>query len=78
MTTVGYGDIAPQTMWGQALAAAAMVLGYSVIIVPMGIFSVEAAADRRVPRVLTRSCPACAHEGHDEDAIYCKRCAARL
>ena len=78
MTTVGYGDIAPQTMLGQAVAAIAMILGYSIIIVPMGIFSVEVVAQRSDRKVLTRNCPACAHEGHDVDAIYCKRCAAPL
>ena len=36
MTTVGYGDIAPQTVAGQALAAALMFLGYAIIAVPTG------------------------------------------
>ena len=78
MTTVGYGDIAPQTMLGQTVAAVAMILGYSVIIVPMGIFSVEVVAQRSDRKVLTKNCPSCAHEGHDVDAIYCKRCGAQL
>lgn len=77
MTTVGYGDIAPQTALGQAVAALAMIIGYSVIIVPMGIFSVEVVAARQ-EKVLTRSCPSCALEGHDVDAFYCKRCGARI
>ena len=78
MTTVGYGDIAPQTMLGQTVAAMAMILGYSVIIVPMGIFSVEVVAQRGDRKVLTRSCPGCTHEGHDVDALYCKRCGVHL
>ena len=41
MTTVGYGDIAPQTVLGQILAAAVMILGYAIIIVPIGVFSAE-------------------------------------
>lgn len=76
MTTVGYGDIAPQTGLGQAIAAVAMIVGYSIIIVPMGIFSAEVAARSRI--VLTRNCPGCSLEGHDEDAIHCKRCGTRL
>ena len=78
MTTVGYGDIAPQTMLGQTVAAMAMILGYSVIIVPMGIFSVEVVSQRGTRKLLTRNCPSCSHEGHDEDAIYCKRCGNLL
>jgi voltage-gated potassium channel len=41
VTTVGYGDIAPRTVLGQIIAAAAMIVGYSLIIIPTGIFSVE-------------------------------------
>mgnify|MGYP002622992705 CR=1 FL=1 len=78
MTTVGYGDISPQTPIGQTVAAAAMILGYSVIIVPMGIFSAEVVAARGQPKVLTRNCPGCSHEGHDIDAVFCKRCGFRL
>jgi len=77
VTTVGYGDLAPRTWLGQAVAAAAMVLGYSLIIIPTGIFSMElASASRRV--VTTQSCPECAREGHDGDAVHCKYCSARL
>lgn len=77
VTTVGYGDIAPRTVVGQLVAAAAMVLGYSLIIIPTGIFSVElVAATRR--GITTRACPACSREGHDEDAAYCKHCGAEL
>jgi voltage-gated potassium channel Kch len=41
MTTVGYGDITPQTLVGKTLAAFVMVLGYSVIAVPTGIVTDE-------------------------------------
>jgi len=37
MTTVGHGDIAPQTVTGQTLAAIVMILGYALIAVPTGI-----------------------------------------
>ena len=37
MTTVGYGDIAPQTVPGQMLASVVMILGYGIIAVPTGI-----------------------------------------
>lgn len=41
LTTVGYGDIAPQTVAGQTLATVVMILGYGIIAVPTGIVSVE-------------------------------------
>jgi voltage-gated potassium channel len=77
MTTVGYGDIAPQTVLGQTLAAAVMILGYAIIIVPIGVFSAEIVVARQ-REVSTQACPSCAAEGHDVDAEYCKYCGAKL
>jgi voltage-gated potassium channel len=76
LTTVGYGDISPQTGIGQALAAVIMILGYSIIVVPTGFIAVEAARDIRP--VSTEACPSCSAEGHDPDAQYCKYCGASL
>jgi len=80
MTTVGYGDIAPRTVVGQALAALVMILGYGIIAVPTGIFSAElvAAGRRRERTVSTRVCPGCTREGHEADAVHCKFCGASL
>jgi voltage-gated potassium channel len=77
MTTVGYGDIAPRTVLGQFLAAAVMILGYAIIIVPIGVFSAEMMAVRH-RGVSTQACPHCSKEGHDMDADHCKYCGARL
>jgi voltage-gated potassium channel len=77
LTTVGYGDISPQTSLGQALASVAMILGYSIIAVPTGIVTVEITrASRRL--TTTKVCPACSAEGHDDDAAYCKFCGEHL
>jgi len=76
ITTVGYGDIAPQTVVGRFIAAFAMVLGYSLIIIPTGIFSIELARTAR--GTTTQNCPDCTREGHDGDASYCKFCGGRL
>ena len=77
MTTVGYGDIAPQTVAGQTLAAVLMFLGYAIIAVPAGIVSVELAG--QTPRkVSTQACLSCSAEGHDYDASHCKYCGAKL
>ena len=77
MTTVGYGDIAPQTVPGRALAAALMFLGYAIIAVPTGIVSAELAGQTS-RNVSTQACPSCSAEGHDHDATHCKYCGAGL
>lgn len=77
MTTVGYGDILPQTPIGQLLASMVMIIGYSIIAVPTGIFTVEIAEASR-KSITTQVCPECLKEGHDKDAIYCKYCSAKL
>ena len=73
ITTVGYGDIVPKTLAGKALAAIAMLLGYSIIAVPTGIVSVELAQAGR-QAAAGRPCAACGNADHDADAAYCKRC----
>ncbi len=79
MTTVGYGDISPQTGPGQFLASILMILGYGIIAVPTGIVTVEMsrAGDRR-RLITTQACPECAGEGHEADAVHCKFCGAKL
>ncbi len=77
LTTVGYGDISPQTSAGQTLASLIMILGYSIIVVPTGFVTVELtrAMDKELS---TRACPGCGAEGHDKDALYCKYCGEVL
>ncbi len=77
MTTVGYGDIAPETAPGKALAAIMMVLGYSFIIVPTGIVSAE-LAHAGAKNLTTQVCPECMKEGHDMDASHCKYCGGKI
>ena len=77
MTTVGYGDISPQTPLGKALAAIMMILGYSFIIIPTGIVSAE-MAQAGASKLTTQVCPDCMYEGHDADATHCKFCGGKL
>lgn len=77
MTTVGYGDISPQTPIGQMLASIVMIIGYSIIAVPTGIVTVEIAEATR-KSITTQVCPECLKEGHDRDAVYCKYCSVKL
>lgn len=77
LTTVGYGDISPQTNLGQMLAALVMILGYGIIAVPTGIVTVELsqAAKQSGTEVV---CSDCKKAGHELDARFCMRCGARL
>jgi voltage-gated potassium channel len=77
LTTVGYGDISPQTPLGQFIASIVMILGYAIIAVPTGIVSVEIASAAK-KQVTTQVCPNCLSEGHDKDAVYCKHCGSKL
>lgn len=77
LTTVGYGDISPHTVLGQALASLVMIFGYAIIAVPTGIVTVE-MTQAFSHRESTQSCPECSAEGHDVDASHCKFCGAGL
>jgi voltage-gated potassium channel len=76
LTTVGYGDIAPKTAIGQAMASVVMILGYGIIAVPTGIITVELAQVSRAAN--QRTCPGCSLTGHEPDAGYCRRCGVSL
>lgn len=76
LTTVGYGDISPQTNLGQAIAAFIMILGYGMIAVPTGIVTAELTSAQQA--VGTRACPVCSAEGHTADAAFCRRCGTAL
>jgi voltage-gated potassium channel len=77
LTTVGYGDLAPQTALGKALASIAMLLGYGIIAVPTGIVTLELT--RAATTVVSgQACPICGAEGHDADAAHCKYCGGKL
>lgn len=77
VTTVGYGDIAPATPIGQAIAALAMLTGYAIIAVPTGIVTAE-ISHAMVKRRFERECGNCHLHEHDEDARYCQRCGHEL
>ena len=76
LTTVGYGDISPQTSPGQFLASIVMIIGYAIIAVPTGIVTAEIIKDTKSQN--TQVCPNCMNDSHDNDAIYCKKCGSKL
>ncbi len=77
LTTVGYGDIAPQTPLGQAVAAIVMITGYAIIAIPTGIVTAEVVS-ARYEIAAARTCPSCAAKGHDNDARHCKFCGSTM
>lgn len=79
LTTVGYGDIAPQTPIGQFIASLVMILGYGIIAVPTGIVTSEITKtnDKEVA-INTQSCPSCSIEGHKDNAEFCYGCGHKI
>jgi voltage-gated potassium channel len=77
LTTVGFGDIAPRTPYGRALASLVMIIGYGVIAVPTGIVTVEMTRGERGLK-LDVECRVCSRAEHDADAQFCKHCGANL
>ena len=77
LTTVGYGDLAPQTILGKCFAAAVMILGYGIIAVPTGIVSAELVRSAHAP-VTSQVCRECMTGNHPADAKFCRVCGASL
>lgn len=77
LTTVGFGDIAPQTALGQAIASVIMILGYGIIAVPTGIVSYEMSNSLK-SQVISPECPNCKKKNHEIDARFCNQCGAKL
>lgn len=76
LTTVGYGDISPETSIGQFLASLVMIMGYAIIAVPTGIVTSELM--NTAGKQNTQVCNNCMCESHDDDAVFCKKCGSRI
>lgn len=76
ITTVGYGDIAPQTTTGQFVASLLMIIGYAVIAVPTGIVTAQTARiNKQTGEALKRKqCTRCYEVFHDLKYNYCPHC----
>ena len=77
LTTVGYGNIVPMTIFGKIVASFIMILGYGIIAVPTGIVTAEFSRKRK-EKVNTQVCPDCTAEGHEMEAKFCNKCGAEL
>ena len=91
MTTVGFGDIAPQTTLGQLIASFVMILGYGVIAVPTGIvtaeythmkkkYSIEGSKKQDEENEVAGKlvCKRCSFDKHLQGAKYCSQCGSEL
>lgn len=78
LTTVGYGDIAPQSPLGQIIASTIMIMGYGIIAVPTGIYSTELLKSHQADKLTNDACASCGATGHDFDADFCKYCGHPL
>ncbi|MDZ7845777.1 MAG: potassium channel family protein [Owenweeksia sp.] len=79
LTTVGYGDISPQSPLGQAIASLIMIIGYGIIAVPTGIVTAEMGkAYRGQGPSESRKCDNCGDSHHLEKALYCKSCGNKI
>lgn len=79
MTTVGYGDLTPQTGLGKAIASFMMLLGWGILAVPTGIVTAEMTSQRMGRRrAVARACAVCRTKGHEAKSQFCKDCGAAL
>jgi voltage-gated potassium channel len=77
MATVGFGDIAPGTPLGRFITSILILIGYSVIAVPTGIYTAELASSLRPQRRQVR-CVECGLPEHEQDAWHCRKCGRAL
>lgn len=78
LTTVGYGDIVPQTIPGKMLSSVLMIIGYGVIAVPTGLVSAEIVTKKIEELRKDHQCPNCHKDIHDRDANFCANCGHNL
>lgn len=76
ITTVGYGDIIPQTGLGKAIASITTLIGYSIIAIPTGIITAEIS----LGAIHTKKtvCKNCGLADHQQDATFCRACGEKL
>lgn len=82
ITTVGYGDLTPQTSLGRVISSIGMLIGYAVIAVPTGIVTAEMTRTQLKEKALrlrnSRNCSTCAAAETDPEAHYCRKCGSAL
>jgi voltage-gated potassium channel len=70
VTTTGFGDITLPGIGGKLTSVAVMIVGISLFVrLAQAVFR---------PNKVTFSCPECALQRHEPDAVHCKACGHRL
>lgn len=77
VSTVGYGDISPQTAIGKLISSLLMIIGYGIIAVPTGIISHELAHTSKNPEK-SKTCPSCYAGDYAEGDRFCSKCGTLL
>lgn len=84
LTTVGFGDIVPQTVLGQIMASIIMLMGYAIIAVPTGLVTAEfirtdikknAGVDRSIQQLF---CKNCGEQLMAPDSKFCSECGTAV
>jgi len=74
ITTVGYGDITPQTFLGKLISSFSMIIGYSIIAIPTGIVTVE-LSKASLGKKNVFNCDNCGKQIQKEDK-FCRNCGS--
>ncbi len=75
MTTVGYGDVTPQTSLGRLLTILMILTGIAVIPWQLGDLIKRLV---KTTNKMETVCPGCGLSYHDQDAQFCKVCGTPL
>lgn len=67
LSTVGYGDVYPVTLFGKLLASAIAVLGIGMFALPTGILGAAFVEEIQRTRSAPKHCPHCGKELSDQD-----------
>lgn len=78
MTTVGFGDLTPQTDMGKLIASTMMLMGWGTLAVPTGIVTAEMSRTHRQYRAQSVTCPACEADHLDKQDHFCRNCGTKL
>ncbi|MEM7063368.1 MAG: ion transporter [Cyanobacteria bacterium P01_B01_bin.77] len=75
MTTVGYGDVIPVSEIGRTLTVMMILTGIALIPSQVGRLIQNI---NQIQTVSTIRCQNCGLSNHETDAVYCRRCGAKL
>ena len=77
VSTVGYGDLSPQTTPGEILSSILMIIAYGIIAVPTEIVTYELAQTQMTGKAI-RVFPRCSKETASSEGCSCSYCGSKL